>query len=123
MYGGGLGEGIGGETFKSLTINKYDIHKILIHIYFYNMYKYIHTKYILYYIYILYIYNCLNIDVHRGSKGVVTPQAFKRVWVPSVPLELQYPTTMPITHMISDTTLTKVLKKIHKPTSLYSSDP
>ena len=66
---GGLGEGIGGETFKSLTINKYDIHKISIHIYFHNMYKYIHTKYILYYIYILYIYNCLNIDVHRGSKG------------------------------------------------------
>ena len=70
---GGLGEGIGGETFKSLTINKYDIHKISIHIYFYNMYKYIHTKYILYYIYMLYIYDCLNIDVHRGSKGVVTP--------------------------------------------------
>ena len=38
-----------------------------------------------------------------GAKG--------RVWVPSVPLELQYPTTMPITHMISDITLTKVLKK------------
>ena len=71
--GGGLEEGIGGETFKSLTINKYDIHKISIHIYFYNMHMYIHTKYILYYIYMLYIYDCLNIDVHRGSKGVVTP--------------------------------------------------
>ena len=54
---GGLGESIGGETFKSLTINKYDIHKISIHIYFYNMYKYIHTKYtyIILCIYIIYI--------------------------------------------------------------------